>query len=144
VNNSETTVPLGLLTAGILILLGIAFASAGAAGVVVIAFGLGVYLAINVVLGILACYATASLCNTSFGFLGTASLKLAAIITLPLAIAALIPAIGWLIALILYLVLIGVLFELEPFEVMVFVLVLMVIRFLARLIAVSMLGELAV
>jgi hypothetical protein len=84
-------------------------------------------LVIGVFLGIIACYVTASLLGTSFGYLGSAALKLAGIFTFPTAVSQLVPF-GWLLSLILFFGLLTWLFNLDWFEALIFTFVLWGVR----------------
>ncbi len=113
------------------ILIGFGFSSEGLAGAAVVLLVLGVHLLISVVLGIVACFITAAVLKTSFGEVGTAAVKLAAIMSFPLPVAMVIPILGWLVALVLYFALLMILFDLELFDVIVFAIVLSGVRWIA-------------
>lgn len=121
--------PYALLIAGVAIVLGNTLIHHGPIDAIA-AFG---WLAIAMIIGVglmaVACLITAKLLGTSFGDLGAALLKLAAIFVLPTAVAGLLPP-WWssLISTALYFALLLWLFDLEVYEAAVFTLVMILIR----------------
>lgn len=137
-DTNEDKVALGLLVSGVVILGWVGLSHAGVAGAAVILLVYGLYAAISVVAGVAAAFATAYLMNASFGLFNSAVLRLAGIIVFTAALAVAIPYGGWL-ALLVYIGLLFWLFELEPFEILVFTIILWIIRFLLGLILAAML-----
>lgn len=139
----EVTIPAVLLGIALAVFVGYGFYAAGAAGAGVVLMAVGVQLVIGVLLAIIACFITAKVMGISFGPLGSASLKLAAIFTFPAAVSLFIPVVGWLAALILYFALLAWLFDLEAFEAVVCAVVIWVVRMLAVLVAGASLASMA-
>jgi hypothetical protein len=127
----EVTIPTILLGIALAVFLGYGFYAAGVSGAGVVLIVVGIQVIIGVILGIIACVITARLMDISFGRLGTASLKLAAIFAFPAAVSLFIPFIGWLVALILYFILLTWLFDLEGREATVCAIVIWVVRMFA-------------
>ena len=124
----EVKIPAALLGIALVVFVGYGFYTAGAAGAAMALVALGIQLVIGVVLAIIACFITAKLMGISFGPIGTASLKLAAIFAFPAAVSLFIPLVGWLVALFLYFGLLAWLFDLEGMEVVVCAIVIWGIR----------------
>jgi hypothetical protein len=142
----EFKVPCVLLVSGLAIYLAFGLLSGGPTGAAMVLLANAIELAVLVPLGIAACFIVAAILSTSFGSIGTASLKLAAIMVFPtsmlLFLALLIgPIFSILIAIPLYWYLIGVLFDLEPFEVIVTVIVIWLVRIAAFLFVTRFLGH---
>ena len=135
---TEDKVALVLLVLGSALLWWVGLSGAGVAGAVVVLVAYGLYAVISVIAGIAAAYATASLINASFGLLHSAVLRLAGIIVFTAAISVAIPY-GGLLSLLVYIGLLFWLFELEPFEILVFTIILWVVGFLVGLALVAML-----
>lgn len=127
----EVKIPLILLVVGLVLYFGYGLAFAGPAGAAVLLMAAGIQLVFGIVVAIPACFLAASLLGTSYGSVGTATLKLAAIIIFPTAASLLIPIFGWLVALMLYWFLIGFLFDLEPMEVIYTALIIWGVRLVA-------------
>lgn len=134
----EVTIPTVLLLIAVGGFAAAGYYRGGAEGVGITLLANGLYLLIGVSLGIVACFVTASLLSIAFGPIGRASLKLAATFAFPAAVSLFIPYVGWLVSLILYLMLLGWFFELEPGELAICAFVIFVVRFVALLLAFSL------
>lgn len=134
--DTEVKAPLAILGTCLLLLVVAGFVGAGAAGAGATIVGLGVVLAFNIVLGIVGLYVAAALLQIEFGHVGTAVIKLAAVFSASVAVGAFLPdpILGWLVALVIYLGLLAWLFALEPFELVVCVVILAVVRFVGGMI----------
>ncbi|MEO2020175.1 MAG: hypothetical protein ABGZ53_38075 [Fuerstiella sp.] len=134
---SEIKLPLTLIGTALIIYTGFGFATAGPAGAVAAVFLLLLKALITSILGIVACLGTAQILNTNFGTIKSASANLAAVALFPgavgllmaLILSALIsPVLGMmLVALTVIVLTFGLLkslFDLEFFELVVFVLIL--------------------
>ena len=135
----ERQAPIGLIIAGLVVYLFVAFRLAGPRGAPV-AMGI---VAVAAVLGtglmLLAAFLTAAITRQSFGELSTGILKLAGIYIFSTAIAGLIPgAIGILIEDALFFSLLIWLFELEVPYAVVFMLVMMGINLIIGLLVVAL------
>jgi hypothetical protein len=117
-------IPGVLLSIGILIFLAWSVILGGLTGLAVMAVYLPIRLVVQVVVGVIACFFTARIMGTSFGYLKTAIIKLAAIFVFPAAATFFIPWVGWILALLLYWKLIEWLFELEAMETIVLAIVI--------------------
>jgi len=109
-------IPGALLGVGVLIYLAWGFLTGGSAGLVAMVIYLPVRLIVQVILGVIACFITARFMGTSFGYLKSALVKLAAIFVFPSAATFFIPWVGGIIAILLYWKLLEWLFELEALE----------------------------
>jgi hypothetical protein len=134
---SEFKIPLILLLSGLAIIAAYGLVMAGPQGAMAFITGQMVTLMIMIPLGIVACFLTAKLMGISFGLIRTACVKLAAIFTLPSAIALLIPwtPVAWLASVILYLGLLTWLFELDGWEPVVCAVVIWLVRLAALVLA---------
>ncbi|MDG2127768.1 MAG: hypothetical protein P8K08_07215 [Fuerstiella sp.] len=125
---SEIKLPLTLIGTALIIYAGFGFATAGSAGVVITVFLLLLEALITTVLGIVACFGTAQILSTNFGTIKSASANLAAVALFPGAVGILMaqisPIVGVLTVIVLVVGLLKSLFDLEFFELVVFVLVL--------------------
>lgn len=125
---SEIKLPLTLIGTALIIYAGFGFATAGSAGVVITVFLLLLEALISCVLGIVACFGTAQILSTNFGTIKSASANLAAVALFPGAVGILMaqvsPMLGALTVIVLVVGLLKSLFDLEFFELVVFVLVL--------------------
>lgn len=134
VKTREAKIALGLLVIGVLLLCARALFFAGAAGAMIMLVLLLIQLVLGVSIGIAACLATGYLLGTSFGYLGEACIKLAAIFTFPMAVAVLVPGgicVMVIVFPLLYFGLLLWLFDLQFLEGFVFTLVLAGTQFLA-------------
>ena len=120
-------IPIVLIILGFLIWAYVGFRLAGVAGPVIAMAVIGVGAVVGTGLMIAAAFLTAGLIGVSFGELGPAALKLAAIYLFPSAVGSLIPF-GGLLAIFLWLALLMWLFELEMLQAIVFAIVLFLIR----------------
>lgn len=118
---TEVKVPAGLLVAGIVLFTVYVYWQSDAMTTAMAHVALGIVLTVQVALGLVACLITAKFLSVSFGNLGTAILKLAAIFLFPSTVALFIPSppLAWLISMGLYLSLLALLFELEGWEIIV-------------------------
>ena len=104
------------------------------AGAMIMLVLLLIQLVLGVSIGIAACFATGYLLGTSFGYLGEACIKLAAIFTFPMAVAVLVPGgicVMVIVFPLLYFGLLLWLFDLQFLEGFFFTLVLAGTQFLA-------------
>ena len=120
-------IPIALIIVGFLIWAFVGYRMMGTAGPAIALAVVGVGAVIGTALMIAAAFLTAKLLGMSFGELGPAVLKLAAIYLFPAAVGSLFPF-GVLIAMILWFALLLWLFEIEVFQAVVFVIVLFVVR----------------
>jgi len=120
----------------LIIYAGFGFATAGSAGVVITVFLLLLEALITTVLGIVACFGTAQILSTNFGTIKSASANLAAVALFPGAVGILMaqisPIVGVLTVIVLVVGLLKSLFDLEFFELVVFVLVLWGVSWAAK------------
>jgi hypothetical protein len=79
----EVKIPCVLLVVGLVIYLAFGLVSGGPTGAAMVLLANAIELAVLVPLGIAACFIVAAILSTSFGSIGTASLKLAAIMVFP-------------------------------------------------------------
>ena len=128
VEAKETTIPIVLSVVGALIFLVYGLTAGGftAAGAIVVA--LAIWLIVGVGLALLACFLASALLGPDYGKLGPATLKLTAAFLFPTAIGLLIPGIGWLVSLALYLGLIGWLFQLDIWETVLTAILIFLVR----------------
>ncbi len=112
----EIKIPAALLAIATAIFLLYGLFAAGTLGVSVMLVALAFQIFVGVAVGLVACLIASKLIGFSLGTLGPTTLKLAAIYTFPAAVGALIPFVGWIIALALFFVLLTWLFELEGRE----------------------------
>ena len=129
----ERLIPAILLAVGLAVFVVYGFVAGGATGAVAVLLLVGVQLTLAVVLGLVACAIVAKVLATSFGYLGSATLKLAAVILFPSALTILIPSapLAWAVSLILFLSLLVWLFDLEPLELIVCAVVIWLVRAVA-------------
>ncbi|GEM_PF-1969476 len=139
----EVKVPAALLIAGVVIVVAHGVWLAGPAGGVLMLAALLIGLLINLIVGVIGCLITVRLVGSSFGFFWNAILKLSAVIVFPFAVAISIPVLGWVLAFGLYLGLLRWLFDLQWFEVVVLVVVLMLVDFFARFATTALVASLA-
>ena len=132
--------PALMIVVGVLILAVIGYSRAGEEAIGPVLSAIAMMTVINVVLGLFGLMITASILGVSFGPISSATLKLAATVILPLAIAEPIPYFGWLVAMVLYFAMLAWLFDLDPNEAMICAIVLWLIRFLAGWFMVMMLA----
>jgi hypothetical protein len=120
----------------LIIYAGFGFATAGSEGVVVTVFFLLLKALFSAILGIAACFGAALLLNTHFGTLKSASANLAAATLFPgaagLLIAMISPLLGAIAVIVLAAGLLKSLFDLEFFELIVFVLMLWGVSWVAE------------
>ncbi len=116
--------PAMLLAAGVLAYLVHAFVKSGMGGVGGMLLYLPIQIIVQVIVGVVACLLTVRIMGTTFGYLTSAIVKLAAIFVFPTSVTAFIPYVGGLIALIIYWGLLEWLFELDPMETIVLSLVI--------------------
>jgi hypothetical protein len=125
---SEIKLPLTLIGTALVIYAGFGFGTAGPAGGVTTVLLLLLQALITSILGIAACLATAQILSTNFGTITSASANLAAVALFPgaagLLMALISPMLGAVTALVLFFGLLKSLFDLEFFELVVFVLIL--------------------
>ena len=125
---SEIKLPLTLIGTALIIYAGLGITTAGPAGAVTAVFLLLLEALITTVLGIVACLGTAQILSTNFGTIKSASANLAAVALFPGAVGILMaqvsPMLGALTVIVLVVGLLKSLFDLEFFELVVFVLVL--------------------
>ncbi|MEX0701486.1 MAG: hypothetical protein WD069_05260 [Planctomycetales bacterium] len=124
----EYTLPLVLIGASAAVIVIYGIAMAGTLGAVAAMIGLGLQIVVGLVVYLPACFVTAYLLSTSFGNLGSGILKLAAITSVSTVLWAVVPMVGWLLGIVSIIVLLAVLFELEPMEIVWFFIVLMLLR----------------
>jgi hypothetical protein len=124
----DYAVPVALIVVGALALLLDAYRDVEASHLLRYILLLGIGTVIEVALGVVACYVTARLMDTSFGYLGSATLKLAGILTFTSGVSALTGMLGWLLAILAYLGLLMWLFDLDALEAIVYAFVLWVVR----------------
>lgn len=133
---SEIKLPLTLIGTALVIYGGFGFATAGPAGGVTTVFLLLLQAFITVILGIAACFAAAQILSTNFGTIKSASANLAAVAVFPsaagLVMALISPLLGVITVLVLFFGLLKSLFDLEFFELVVFVLVLLGVSWAAQ------------
>jgi hypothetical protein len=126
---SEIRIPLTLIGISLPIYAGFGFFVAGPAGAAVTVLLLLLQALMTTFLGVGACFITAAVFSTDFGTLKSACVKLAAVALFPSAaglLASLVsPIIGVLLAVVLFFALLKSLFDLEMFELIVFVVVLL-------------------
>jgi hypothetical protein len=127
-----------LMGVGILIFLTYAFIMGGTAGLAAMAVYLPIRLVMMVVLGVIACFITARIMGTGFGYLKSAIVKLAAIFIFPAAATFFIPWVGWLLALLLYWKLLEWLFELEALETVVLAIVIWFVNIGAMILMITL------
>jgi len=133
----DVTIPLVLIVLGFL---GFAFAgyrALGPQGPAIVMAYVGVWTFIGTGLMVLAAYVTAGFLSVSFGELGPASLKLAAVYLFPAAVALVIPM-GWIAALFLWLGLLMWLFELEMYQAVIFAIIFLLVRILMNVMLAQM------
>lgn len=125
-----------LVVTGVGIFMGSALLHAGAQGAMATLLVVNIIMAVNLVLGLIACMITAKLLSVSFGDLRTAIVKLAAIFIFPSAVAFLVPSVplAWITSMVLYLSLIALFFEVEGWEIVIFAVVVAIVRFVAALV----------
>lgn len=133
---SETRIPWTLIGIALVIFVGFGFFTAGPAGVVVFVLLLLLQALITSVLGVGACFVAAQILSTNFGTPKSAFVKLAAIAMFPAAAGLLVglvsPILGVVVLIVLFFGLLKSLFDLEFFELIVFVLVLWGVSWLAE------------
>ena len=133
---SEIKLPLTLICTALIIYAGFGFATAGSEGVVITVFFLLLQALFTAILGIAACFGAALLLNTNFGTLKSASANLAAATLFPgaagLLIAMISPLLGLIAVIVLFFGLLKSLFDLEFFELIVFVLMLWGVSWVAE------------
>ena len=132
----EWLVPTALLVVGLMLALSGIFVHEGAAGVRGLVIVVAVNLAVTVPITIAAMHIAAALLGTSFGTLGTAILKLAAINVLYLGIVLTgalvgVPLIGLIVGVVVSWVLFSFLFDLAWYETLISLLIIGVIHFIA-------------
>jgi hypothetical protein len=120
-------IPIVLILVGFLIWAFVGYRMMGTAGPAIVLAVIGVGAVIGTAIMIAAAFLTAKLLGMSFGELGPAILKLAAIYLFPAAVGSLFPF-GVLLALVLWFALLLWMFEIEVFQAIVFVIVLFVVR----------------
>ena len=125
---TEDKVALVLVILGVIMLGAYGIMDSDGSGGLILLLVYGVYAVVSVVAGVAAAFATAWMLGASFGFVGPAILKLSAIIVFSTAVSVVVPF-GGLLGLLVYVGLLVWFFELSPFEVFVFVLVLAGLRF---------------
>jgi hypothetical protein len=134
---SEIKLPLTLIGTALVIYVGFGFANAGSAGVVITVFFLLLQALFSSILGIAACFGTAQLLSTNFGTLKSASANLVAVTLFSGAAGLLImemisPLLGVIAVIVLTFGLLKSLFDLEFFELIVFVLMLWGVSWVAE------------
>lgn len=95
---------------------------------------------IEVILALGACFITAKLLGTSFGNLGSAIVKLTAIVLFPSAVGLILPG-GWIWTIIFYLGLLYALFDLDGWEPIYFAVILYAIERLVLMFVLPALSE---
>jgi hypothetical protein len=138
-NAKEYVVPAVLLGIGVLVYLGYAVIVNGVDGILGMLIYLPIRIAVQVTLGVVACFITAKIMGTGFGDLKSAIIKLAAIFMFPGAVTFFIPYVGWLMALVLYWGMLEKLFELEAMETIVLAVVIWLVN-LGAIIFLGMMG----
>ncbi len=133
----ERLVPLGLIGAAIVTFGGVIAAYGGVEALATTWLGLGMNVAVGVGLMLVACFLTAKMLGVSFGPLGSAVLKLAAIYLFPDAVDLGVYAvtdlsfIGWITSIVLYFVLLSWLFDLDFGETMICAVVIFMVQMVA-------------
>ena len=133
---SETKFPLTLIGIAVVVYAGFGLSIGGPAGGIITLFILLLQALITTVLGVMACFVTAQILSTNFGTLQSASVNLAAVALFPAAAGMLMglisPILGAIAVIVLYFGLLKSLFDLELFELIVFVLVLWGVSWVAQ------------
>lgn len=140
-DKKDFTYPLALLLIGVVVFVGYGL-FLGEASPSQTLLTLGIITTVQVIIGIIGCYIVASMMSIGFGTLGTASLKLAAVMVFPDAMSLLVPIpfVNWIVALVLYFSLLAWLFSLDVTETFVLVVVLFIIRLLVAFVIMSMIS----
>ena len=136
---TEVKIPVAMLVLGLLIEAVRSSSVGGAEGALGALLGTAAFTAISVLFSLGACFITAKIMGISFGFVGPACLKLAAIAVFPAAIAMLLPGFGWILAVVLYWSLLMWFFDLELVEAFVLVVVLRLMWWTAAGLAIMLL-----
>ena len=133
---SEVKIPSALIGIAVVIYAGYGFSLAGPAGGVVTVLLLLLQALITSVLGLGACFVAAQVLSTDFGTPKSAFVKLAAVALFPAAAGLLVglvsPILGALAVIVLFFGLLKSLFDLEFFELVVFVMILWGVSWLAQ------------
>jgi hypothetical protein len=139
--DTEVKAPLVLLGGSLLVFAALSFAGSGAEGAGALLGAVALSLVIDVVLGIIGLYLAAAVLGIDFGNLGTAVLKLAAILCAPIAVATLIPVplVALISAIVLYWWLLSWLFELSGRDLVISVVILFLVRLAGNLALMAML-----
>lgn len=137
--DTEVKAPALLLGIGVIIQVIAGFVGGGGTGAAAVLLAVVIIIALRLALALPACYLTAKIMNTGFGYLSTAILKLAAIAVFPSAVSMLIPipVINWLIAVAIYFGLIMWLFQVEFFEAFILTVVIWLMNVLAMFVFVG-------
>lgn len=127
-----TKVPLALIVLGFLLLFVVVWRMPARVSIGEVIVRVAVQTVAEVVLMLVGALITAKLIGASFGAMGPAILKLAAIAVFPGALGAAIgiPGISWVISVALYFILLVYLFELDTKEALIFAGVMILIRIL--------------
>jgi len=141
----QRTIPLGMVGAAVVIIGGVIVSMGGVEAAAGSWAQLALSTGIGVGLMLVALFITARLMGIGFGPVDSAIIKLTAIYLLPSAIQLAILAttgigfIGWLVSIVLYLVLLGWLFDLELSETLICAVVIFMVNFVAGYVTMMML-----
>ena len=128
----DVQIPLTLIVAAFLLFALAGYRVAGPSGPAAAMAAVGVAAVIGTALMLAAAFVTASMIGVSFGELGPAALKLAAIYLFPAAVGTLLPY-GGFFALVIWLALLLWLFDLEVYQAVVFAIILFVVNWLTAI-----------
>ena len=135
--DTNVTIPAGLLVAGGAVILVFSTIAPGPGGILPTLLGMAFIVAISVAVSLVALLIASALAGISYGEIGPVILKLSAITLAPTAASMLVPwlALAWIVLILSYLGLVKWLFDLDGWEFIITIAVLIVTRTVAAALA---------
>ncbi len=143
--DTNITIPAVLLAAGSAVILAFSTIAPGPGGTLPTLLGMAFVVAISVAVSLVALLIASALAGISYGEIGPVILKLSAITLAPTAASMLVPwlALAWIVLILSYLGLVKWLFDLDGWELIITIAVLIVTRTVAAALAATVVAAFA-